>query len=246
MTNAGALVYDGDHLRATLFNGVLNRLAITFSFREKGRTTFKPAIPANHMATNGFAQLVITARINDWFINADTLRLEFVLHKLTPHYKAVHMLGFSMGGYGAFRFARAAHAAFVTAISPQFSIHPDVVPFDNRYSTEASGFDPNLGDLTSVPHPDLQGIIITDPFRSLDLVNANMIAEVFPHIRIGRLPFGGHPATTLLRHAGKSGVIQRTAMENPPTTAPIIAEHRSARHNNAYYQKALSAKKFIR
>lgn len=246
MTNAGDLVYSGDHLRATLFNGVSDRLAITFSFREKGRTAFTAVNPVNHMATNGFAQLAITSRINDWFINPDTAGIETMLRRLTLHYKAVHMLGFSMGGYGAFRFAHAAHAAYVTAISPQFSIHPDVVPFDKRYRADASGFDRDLGDLTRAARPNLQGIIIADPFRPLDLVNANMITEVFPRVRIARLPFGGHPATALLGRARKSGIIQRTALQTPPTPAPVIAEHRAARRGDADYHTALAAKLLTR
>ena len=201
MTDTGDLVYSGDHLRATLFNGVSDRLAITFSFREKGRTAFAPVTPIKQMVAQGFAQLAITSCANDWFINPDTARIETILEKLTPHYKAAHMQGFSMGGYGAFRFARATNATYVTTISPQFLIHPDVVPFDKRYGADAAGFERDLSDLTRVPRPDLQGIIITDPFRPLDLVHANMITEVFPCVRIARLPFGGHPATSLIARA---------------------------------------------
>jgi S-formylglutathione hydrolase FrmB len=64
------------------------------------------------------------------------------------------MQGFSMGGYGAFRFARATNATYVTAISPQFSIHPDVVPFDKRYGADAAGFERDLSDLTRLPRSD--------------------------------------------------------------------------------------------
>ena len=246
MTDTGDLVYSGDHLRATLFNGVSDRLAITFSFREKGHTAFAPVTPIKQMVAQGFAQLAITSCANDWFINPDTARIEAILEKLTPHYKAVHMLGFSMGGYGAFRFARATNATYVTAISPQFSIHPDVVPFDKRYGADAAGFERDLSDLTRVPRPDLQGIIITDPFRPLDLVHANMITEVFPRVRIARLPFGGHPATSLIARASNPGVIQHTALKSPPTAAPIIAAHRAARRGDAVYQKALAAKLLAR
>ena len=88
--------------------------------REKSPTAFAPVPPVKQMVAQGFAQLAITSCANDWFINPDTARIEAILEKLTPHYKAVHMLGFSMGGYGAFRFARATNATYVTAISPQF------------------------------------------------------------------------------------------------------------------------------
>ena len=246
MIDTGDLVYSGDHLRATLFNGISDRLAITFSFREVGRTTFAPVNPSSNMANNGFAQLAITSRLNDWFINPDTRHIEDVLRKLTPHYKAVHLLGFSMGGYGAFRFAAAANATYVTAISPQFSIHPDVVPMDRRYRKEADGFARQLGDLTRVQHHNLEGVVMVDPFRPMDLMHANMLTEVFPRVRIARLPFGGHPATALLARAGKSGIVQQMALRSPPAPEPLIAQHRAARHSDADYHAALAEKLLTR
>lgn len=233
------LVFSGEHLRATLLNGDAEKLLITFSFREKGRTDFKPARLSQSAATRGFAQLCIATRRNDWFINPDTMALDKTLKVLGPHYDAVHMLGFSMGGYGAFRFARSARAKFVTAISPQFSIHPDVVPFDPRFHSDAAGYDPKLGDLVTYAKPGLQGVIVADPFRPLDRINAEMITEVFPRIEIARLGFGGHPATALLRRAGKSGVVQSMALHDAPQAAPIIAAHRAARLDDADYMRDL-------
>lgn len=235
MRENGDLIFSGEHLRATLFNGEADTLLVTFSFREKGRTDFNPARMSASAASRGAAQLCIATRVNDWFINSDTTALEAVLKALSPLYKNVHMMGFSMGGYGAFRFARAARANFALAISPQFSIHPDVVPFDTRFRADAAGFDAKLGDLVAYAKPGLQGVIVADPFRDLDLVNAQMIMEVFPRIKLARLGFGGHPATALLRRAGKSGVVQRMALETPPHPGPIIAEHREARLDDADY-----------
>jgi len=65
MTDTGDLVYSGDHLRATLFNGVSDRLAFTFSFREKGHTAFAPVTPIKQMVAQKFAQLAITSCAND-------------------------------------------------------------------------------------------------------------------------------------------------------------------------------------
>ena len=121
-----------------------------------------------------------------------------------------------------------------------------MVPFDKRYGADAAGFERDSSDLTRILRPDLQGIIITDPFRPLDLVHANMITEVFPRVRIARLPFGGHPATSLIARASNPGVIQHTALKSPPTAAPIIAAHRAARRGDAVYQKALAAKLLAR
>ncbi len=235
MHDSGDLVFSGEHLKATLFEGDAENLLVTFSYREKGRSDFNPAQQSTSDKARGFAQLCIATRKNDWFINPDTYGLEAMLKTLGPHYKNVHMMGFSMGGYGAFRFARSARANYVLAVSPQFSIHPDVVPFDRRFRSDAAGFDAALGNLATFARPGLQGVIVTDPFRRLDLMNAQMIMEVFPRIQLARLGFGGHPATTLLRRRNKSGIVQRMALANPPRAEPIIAEHREARLDDPDY-----------
>lgn len=237
MSDTGDLVFSGDHLRATLFGGDADNLLVTFSFRETGRTDFNTPAHSSTAKKRGFAQLCIATRRNDWFINPDTYALDGVLKALSPHYSAVHMMGFSMGGYGAFRFARAARANFALAVSPQYSIHPDVVPFDGRYRHDAAGFDAIAGDLVTFAKPGLQGVIVVDPFRDLDLVNAQMITEVFPRIKLARLGFGGHPATALLRRQRKSGVVQHAALAYPPDPALIIAEHRAARHGDSQYMR---------
>ncbi len=242
MSDKGQLVSSGEHLRATLFNGNSNRLIITFSFRQKGRTEFVEATGSKMFKEQGFAQLAITSRTNDWFINPDTSAIESVLQALAPHYQTVQMLGYSMGGYGAFRFAAAANASNIVAVSPQFSIHPDVIPFDKRFRSDAGGFDLDVGDLTAVAHPDLQGIILADPFRPLDLVNAQMIQEVFPRVKLARLGFGGHPATGLLARSGKAGVVQRAALQSPPDPASVIQAHRAARAEDETYAKDVVAR----
>ena len=246
MSDNGDVVFSGEHLRGTLFNGEAESLLVTFSYREKGRVDFNPVQLSRAAEQRDFAQLCIATRRNDWFINADTRDLEIMLKALSPHYKNVHMMGFSMGGYGAFRFARAARANFALAISPQFSIHPDVVPFDRRFREDATGFDANLGDLVAYAKPGLQGVIVTDPFRNLDLVNAGMIMEVFPRIKLARLGFGGHPATALLRRANKSGVVQRAAFDTPPRPEQIINEHREARLDDPDYLVAMMERREAR
>jgi len=239
MSEQGDVVFSGEHLRATMFNGEASRLLITFSFREAGRKDFNPAQMSYSAQKRGFAQLCIATRRNDWFINNDTYALENTLKTLCPHYETVHMMGFSMGGYGAFRFARAARANYALAVSPQFSIHPDVMPFDKRFHHDATGFDKALGDLVTYAKPGLQGVIVADHFSPLDLVNAQMIQEVFPRVKLARLGFGGHPATALLRRAGQSGVVQKMALECPPQPEPIIATHREARLDDAEYMRDL-------
>jgi pimeloyl-ACP methyl ester carboxylesterase len=230
------LLFDGAHLRAKLYDADAAKLMVTFDFRQIGKTGFGDFPPkSGNFARNGFGHLCIKTRINDWFINDDTETLDRLLAALAPRYAQVNVMGFSMGGYGAFRFAKVLGAAGIVSVSPQFSIHPEAVPFDNRYRSEAGNFDLLMGDLGSRGMDKLPGVIVVDPFKSHDLRNARMIQAAFPEVRLARVAFGGHPATKVLRDMGKIGPVQREAQSLLPDPAPIVRQHRQCRSGSDFY-----------
>ena len=229
------LIFDGAHLRAVLHPGHSGLLVVTLDYRSTGKTDFSADAHSTSFARMGHAQLTLKSTANDWFINADTPAFEAALANVAARYDRVHMLGYSMGGYGAFRFAAALRATSIVAVSPQVSIHPRTVPFDRRYRVEAAGFDPVLGDLALRPWPTLQGLMVIDPFIAPDRRHAMMLQALYPGVRIVRLGFGGHPATQVLRHAGKSWTVQREAAAAAASTKLILKSHRSGRRQSAGY-----------
>lgn len=234
------IVFDGDLLRAVLIPGGSAQLMVTLDYRMPGKSDFSAARHSTSFARMGYAQLSLKTRANDWFVNADTAALEQALAQVAVSYDRVHMLGYSMGGYGAFRFAKALRARSVVAISPQLSIHPDVVPFDRRYRAEAQGFDPVLGDLTRLADPDLRGLVVIDPFITNDLRHAFLLQQMFPRLRIVRLGFGGHPATRVLRDAAKGWTLHREAAAFQPKAKLIVQSHRAGRRQSAGYWTRLA------
>jgi hypothetical protein len=235
-------VFDGTHLRAYLMAGTRDRLIVTFDYRQKGRTGFNAPRHSSTFARGGFWQLNIQSRENDWFINPDTTALESALVALRGRFSRVNLLGYSMGGYGALRFAQALGADQAVLVSPQFSIDPATVPFDRRYRDEAAAFDPTLGDLSAVARPGMAGLILVDPFLRPDLRHARMISRVFPGIGFARLAFAGHPATRVLRGAAKVWTLHREATSaTGPVRRFICTEHRAARRTSAGYWTRLAA-----
>ena len=229
------VIFDGAHLRAILHPGATKQLMVTFDYRQNGKNDFTATRHSTHFARMQFAQLSIKTRANDWFINPDTAALESALTRIGPQYRRVHLLGYSMGGYGALRFARALGAVSAVLISPQVSILPDLVPFDARYRTEGRGIDPVLGDLTERAHPTLAGLILLDPFARADLQHAHMIQHLYPALAVVRLPFGGHPASLVLRDAGKTWTINRAAVLAQAKSRAITQSHREGRRSSAGY-----------
>ena len=233
-------VFDGAHLRAQYSTSGHRRLIVTFDFRQIGKSDFPTARTTHAFDQKGYDQLRIQSRANDWFINPETEALEAVLAPLAADYARVRMIGYSMGGYGAFRFARTLNATHVFAVSPQVSIHPTAAPFDRRYRREAAGFDPRLGDIASRPHPGVEGFILTDAFDARDRLHARRLQELFPRVRILRLGFGGHPATDVITGAGQGFPVQRTCVMDKPHPGFIYAAHRRARRLSPRYWRALA------
>ncbi len=235
-------IFDGAYLRATLLAGQRDRLVVTFDYRQGGKSDFSADTHSSTFARKGFAQLSIKSRANDWFINPDTAALEAAIAPVAAQYARVTLLGYSMGGYGALRFARSLRAASAVLISPQVSIAPGVVPFDRRYRAEGRRFDAELGDLARRAMPDLTGLIVIDPFVTADLRHAAMIRTLFPGLSVVRLGFGGHPAIRVLRGAGKAWTIHREAVADTPTRRLICQEHRAGRAGSAGYWTRLAAR----
>jgi pimeloyl-ACP methyl ester carboxylesterase len=234
-------IFDGQHLRAHLMEGRRDRLIVTFDYRQKGRSGFNAPRHSSTFARGGFWQLNIQSRANDWFINPDTTALESALASLRGRFGRVNLLGYSMGGYGALRFARALAADQAVLVSPQFSIAPAVVPFEWRYKDEAQAFDPALGDLARVALPDMAGLILVDPFLRVDIRHARLIAAHFPRIGLARLAFAGHPATRVLRGAARVWTLHREATAAAgPDRRLICTEHRAARRASAGYWTRLA------
>lgn len=235
----GPAVFDGDLLRATLTDPGAGQLFVSFRQRIGQPGGFEDKAPARFFIRKGFAHLHIQSRWNDWFINAETEALDAALARLAARYDRRVAMGFSMGGYGALRFARALSLDAALAISPQFSISPKHVRFDRRYRTESRGWDAGLGDLTC-RGSGLAGAVLFDPFKRNDLGNALLIAEAFPQMRLARLGCGGHPATRPLVQAGDFNWLRGQLLSGTPDSAAVVQRHRKARKNSDSYWRHLA------
>ena len=235
-------VFDGGRLRASLLRtgAAGGPLIVTFDFRKPGKSDFGAPSVSRQFEKAGFSQLSIKSRANDWFINDETPALEARLSELATEFGAVHMLGWSMGGYGAFRFARTMKAARIVAVSPQVSLDPAVAPFEWRYGAEAEGFDPALGAIPTPADAGPTGLILADPFIPADIAHARALVALFPRVRLLRLAGGGHPASRLLRESGKAWLIQKAAREDHADPRPLRRGHVAARRLSSGYWSRLA------
>lgn len=241
MSDAERRLFDGSHLRASLFaDGGESGLFVTFRHRLSEDGTFAEARPLAKARGAGMAHLFVQSRANDWFINPETPDLEAALEPLARRHVRRVAMGFSMGGYGALRFARVLGLQQVALISPQVSIDPGQVPWDPRYRADSQGFNPDLGDLARRAAPGLKGVLIYDPFRPLDARHAARIAALFPALHLTRYALGGHPATRVLGEGAGVGPLQARLIDGGLTRAGALALHRRARRGSQLYRTKLA------
>ncbi|MBP1805652.1 YqiA/YcfP family alpha/beta fold hydrolase [Rubellimicrobium aerolatum] len=229
------VVFDGDALRAVLLRGRSDRMIVTFDYRRDGRGGFSPDDHSTGFARQGFSQLAIKTRANDWFVNGETRALEAALAGVRAG--RAQALGFSMGGYGALRLAGALGLRQAVVVSPQVS---PVAAWDGRYRGEAGAWDERLGALSAMP--GLRGLLVFDPFVAEDLRHADAVSRLFPGLARVRLGFGGHPAIRVLRGAGGMRVVQEEAGARRTTGAAIRAAHRAARAGSRGWWLRLAAR----
>lgn len=220
MSVSCSLVFDGSALRAVLFQPGLENLLVTFDHRKIGKSDFGEAQPVKQALKRGFSVLRVQSARNDWFINAEIQALEAALGEMRKGYARANAIGYSMGGYGVFRFADCLSLDAAIAVSPQFSVSPEVVPWDPRFFKEAPDFDPEVGALAT-PQKSFKALILVDPFHRADLRNATMIREVFANTRLLRLGFAGHPASTAITRGGNGGALMAQVLAREPSPAAI-------------------------
>jgi hypothetical protein len=224
-------LFDGEFLRASVFrpDQPVGSLIVTFRHRVPDAGDYYTPKPRQRFLNAGWTHLHIQSRFNDWFVNPDTADLCGALAPFAAGFVHRAGIGFSMGGYGVLRFSGALALDEVVAISPQVSIAPQVVPFDSRFRAEAAGFDAGLGDLGSHARRGLKGVVIFDPFRALDRLNADKIAELLPDLSLCRYGFGGHPAMGVLRETVTFGPLMSLVLHRKLTRASVVALHRANR-----------------
>ena len=194
----------------------------------------------------GIDALTVQTSRRDWFLSDASAALAASLDAATAGYDEVVASGFSMGGYGALLYSRAARVRRILAVSPQYCIDPAVAPYDpGRH-----GKFRRMG--RAMPRPEdwgdtgIRGVLIFDPAIAADRQHARNIMAAFPHLVPVALPHGGHPATGTIAEAGRIGAISTMLVEDRLDARRIRRLHREARKTSARYRLSLASAGILR
>ncbi|SMO58154.1 hypothetical protein [Paracoccus laeviglucosivorans] len=233
---------DGNH-RVTLFAapGGSDRAVVCFEAGRDVMNGYEPTTCPRFAERLGIDALTVQTARRDWFLSDTSDALAAALDAATVGYADVCATGFSMGGYGALLYSRAAHLRRVLAVSPQYSIDPAIAPYDpGRHEKFA-----RIG--RDMPLPEargdtaLRGVVIYDPTIPADRAHVQRIRAAFPHLKAVALPHGGHPATGVVAEAGGIGTISTMLVQRRLDAGRIRRMHRAARHASPRYRLSLAS-----
>jgi tetratricopeptide (TPR) repeat protein len=210
------------------------RLVVTFTERHNvdlEGTGFR----GRFLLDAGFDVLAVKSRADDWFAG-DAAAIEAALGRAMDDaaaryaWRATH--GSSMGGYAAIRFARAARADAVFALSPQIDL---TRPWDTRWLDRGRAIAGFEAIAARHVRPGCVYTIAYDP-HDRDARHAEALFALIPPGagRRAPAPYAGHPVGPLLRDAGVLDAMTLSALAGDPPPGTRAAIRRVRRESAAY------------
>jgi lysophospholipase L1-like esterase len=211
---------------------------VTFDSYPDRRTLDREGFGEGFFASRGVNAIHILSRDNDWYLLPEIESALQAAAKAAAPFDRVSAYGSSMGAYAAMRLGRLAGATTAIALSPQFSIDPRIVPFEDRWNPDARRLDyeieRRLGRKGFVSSAD----VFYDP-ANRDARHVELYRSAL-EVRDVRLPDCGHPVTGFLAEVG---LLQRAVLEAAQGTFDRAAFEREAlemRERSAQYHATLA------
>jgi pimeloyl-ACP methyl ester carboxylesterase len=238
-------VFDGAHLRVQLWDQGTPGVVVSFCSYRRGRDGFDPPQPMALAGVLGLSVLRVETACNDWFLNPDLSDAMAAAAWAVRDNAQVATIGFSMGGYGALRFAAAVGARRVVAVSTQASPIPERAPFETRWRPERKALPPFLDDLSALAGSRAEIVLVYDPLDRNDRAHVGLLRDV-PGVMPVAMPLGGHPATAVLREGGLWNAFTRSVVLGPSDRPGWKAMHRQAREASDGYAARLTERLRLR
>lgn len=196
----------------------------------------RPGFGEAFLAQHGVGAVHVISRENDWYQYDEMAKVAATIRSAMQGYRRVVTYGSSMGGYAAFRFAGLLGADAFIALSPQVTIAPAVVPFEQRWNSDAKRLNFIWDHLA--PEPNCRGYVFYDPHDE-DARHVALMARQCSLTTV-RLRHAGHPSGTYLQETGLlSSAILDLVRGNADVPAIELAA-RAARRRSPKYLTTLA------
>lgn len=171
---------------------------VTFGSYTNDYSLDRQGFAEDFLRDEGIDAVHVLNRDNRWYQYAEMDEALAAAAVVTARYAEVFTYGSSMGGYAALRFAHGLGAETAIAISPQFSLDPRVVPFEERWQADLAAITFRERPI----EPTVRQVIFYDPRMRLDDRHFAMFAAL-PAKTVGvAVPYAGHPVGPMLIETG--------------------------------------------
>lgn len=208
------------------------RWVVTFDNYGLGPGFDRPGFGEDFLRRSGISAIHVMGRREDWYQYPEMAEAMAAVRAATAGAERVMTYGSSMGGYAALRFADAAGANAVLAISPQYSVDPAKVPFETRWLQDGRRilFRPEIdGRLACACRPLIVYDSTGDDERQVRLIAAEIEADL-----VG-LRYVHHPATTYLNEVRLLGPLVFDLLGGVVDVARFRTEATGRRRDSAVY-----------
>jgi tetratricopeptide (TPR) repeat protein len=185
----------------------------------------------------GVSAIHVLGHREDWYQYPEMTAAMAAVRQAVAGAERVMTYGSSMGAYAAIRFADAASANAVLAISPQYSISPAMAPFERRWIQDSDRIQ-WLPEIDGPIHCQATPIIVYDP-STPDEKHVAMIARDIAIAPI-KLRHASHPATTALGELGLLAPLVMQALSGDLNIAEFSRTARLRRRESSTYLATLA------
>lgn len=215
----------------------VSRWVVTFDNYGIGHGFDRPGFGEEFLRQSGISAIHVLGRREDWYQYPEMTEAMAAVRQATAGAERIMTYGSSMGGYAAIRFADAAGANAVLAISPQYSINPEKAPFERRWLQDSrrirwlSEID---GRIVCAARPIVVYDSVGHDGRQTALIQSEI--DIVPM----RLPHVSHPATTYLGEVGLLKDLVLETLSGDLEAEAFARKARAARKKSGVYLSNLA------
>ena len=236
---SAALLLDSDRHRVTHFARESRFVVVTFDHWMSGKRGFAAGQGGGLYEQRGWSQIHVATAHNDWFMGERTEALFDVVRAACAGYERVLTCGSSMAGYAALLFAGPIGAERAIAVSPQFSVDPAKVPWEDRWADDRRGLD--FGADRLVPGASAaQATVLYDPWHAQDAKHVARLRALFPGWTYVSLAGAGHPSFLAFQDVHVAARVVAQLIEASIAPGEIVALFKRVRRRSVSYWSSLA------
>ncbi len=215
-------------------NGFPTRLIVTFD-QLSAFNHSRPRVSGDQIVLACNADhLHLSTSETTWYQSPEIFQALPIARRLCEKYSEVILYGHSMGGYAALLFSGSLNATNVVSFAPQYSVDPQKVPFENRFTGFVKDIAFMFDDMDAAISKTAPKYVVYDPYTEIDRKHVDLLIDQ-PGIIPVRIPFAGHLPGEFLKEAG---CIRETIIDlllDRPNAAQRRTRMRSGRRRSHRY-----------